>query len=91
MGSPSNQGRSKSIAICPQIINHLLTHQHTHMTYTEHEQFAAVEQTCDEIRKENAELRQYIAELRHGLGEVYKLNSLGKTKRLADLICELRK
>ena len=57
------------------------------MTYTEHEQFAAVEQTCDE----NAELRQYIAELRHGLGEVYKLNSLGKTKRLADLLWELRK
>jgi len=68
------------------------------MTYTEHEQFAAVEQTCDEIRKENAdlrlyidELRQHIAELKHGLGYLYTLNSLGKTKELADTIQELRK
>jgi len=68
------------------------------MTYTEHEQFAAVEQTCDEIRKENADLRLYISELRqhidelkHGLGYLYKLNSFGKTKELADTIEELRK
>ena len=56
------------------------------MTYADHEQFAAIEKTCDEIRAENAELHAVIAEMRQTLEQVYKANSLGKTKRIADLI-----
>jgi hypothetical protein len=56
------------------------------MTYAEHDQFAAIEKTCDEVRAENSELHALIAEMRHTLGEVYKANSLGKTKRIADII-----
>jgi len=61
------------------------------MTYTEHQEVAQIELTCDEVRKENEELRAHISFLRHSLGEIYKLNSLGKTKKLADLVWDLRK
>jgi hypothetical protein len=56
------------------------------MTYTEHHQFAQIEMTCDEIRQENAELRSALALLRHDMQAVLRLNSLGKTKEIADLI-----
>jgi hypothetical protein len=56
------------------------------MTYTEHEQFAQIEKTCDEVRKENDDLRFEILGYRYQLGELLKLNSLGKTKQIADRI-----
>jgi hypothetical protein len=59
---------------------------HTPMTYTEHEEFAAIEKTCDEIRQENVELLSTIMLLRHHLDVIVRLNTLGKTKEIADLI-----
>jgi len=56
------------------------------MTQHEHNQFAAVEQTCDEIRKENEQLKTDILFLRHDMEIILRLNSLGKTKDIADLI-----
>jgi prefoldin subunit 5 len=56
------------------------------MTIQQIEEMTALDQTCAEVRQENAELRTMIAEMRHALGEVYKCNSLGKTKKIADLI-----
>jgi hypothetical protein len=61
------------------------------MTYTEHEQFAQIEKTCDEIRKENEDLRFEILGYRYQLGELMKLNSLGKTKEIADRIQSILK
>jgi len=56
------------------------------MTYTEHHAFAPIEMTCDEIRQENSELRSALALMRHDMHAVLRLNSLGKTKEIADLI-----
>jgi hypothetical protein len=40
------------------------------MTYTEHQEFAQIEKTCDEIRKENEDLRFEILGYRHQLQEI---------------------
>lgn len=56
------------------------------MTYQEIEEIAKLERTCDELRTDNAQLLSYIYDLRHTLSEAYKMNSLGKTKQLADII-----
>ena len=56
------------------------------MTYHEHQQFEAVEKTCSEIRDENVKLCDYIAELHNELRELKYLNTLGKTKLIADRI-----
>jgi hypothetical protein len=61
------------------------------MTTQQLEELTDLDQTCAEVRQENAELRTLIAEMRHTLGEVYKANSLGKTKKIADLIYPLFK
>ena len=56
------------------------------MTFIEHEEFAAIEQTCDEIRKENEDLRFEILGYRHQLQEIYLMNSRGKTREIAERI-----
>jgi len=56
------------------------------MTYTEHQQVAQIEQTCDEVRKENEQLKTDILFLIHDMETILRLNSLGKTKEIADLI-----
>jgi hypothetical protein len=56
------------------------------MTTQQLEELTDLDQTCAEVRQENAELRTLIAEMRHTLEAVYKANSYGKTKRIADLI-----
>lgn len=56
------------------------------MTYIEHHQFEQIEKTCDEIRQENVELLSTIMLLRHDMEVIVRLNSLGKTKQIADLI-----
>jgi hypothetical protein len=56
------------------------------MTYTQLAEFAAIEKTCDEVRKENEDLRFEILGYRHHLQEILKMNSHGKTKLIADRI-----
>ena len=56
------------------------------MTYTEHQEFAQIEKTCEEVRKENEDLRFEILGYRHQLQEILTLNSHGKTKQIADRI-----
>ncbi len=56
------------------------------MTTSEIHEMEKVEQTCDEVRAHNAELVQTIADLHNTLGEIYKANCLGKTKKIADII-----
>jgi hypothetical protein len=53
------------------------------MTYTEHQEFSQIEKTCDEIRKENEDLRFEIIGYRHQLEEIIYLNSRGKTREIA--------
>jgi hypothetical protein len=53
------------------------------MTYTEHQEFSHIEKTCEEIRKENEDLRFEILGYRHQLQELIRLNSLGKTREIA--------
>jgi cell division protein FtsB len=54
------------------------------MTYIEHEEFAQIEKTCDEVRQENQQLSDYIALLHQEFREIINLNSRGKTKLIAD-------
>jgi predicted N-formylglutamate amidohydrolase len=61
-------------------------HTHTPMTYTEHEAFDKVERTCDEIRKDNINLQNDIFALHQDLSQIATLNTLGKTKQIADII-----
>jgi prefoldin subunit 5 len=56
------------------------------MTTAEIHEMDQLEQTCEEVRRDNEMLRAHIAELRHTLGEIYKANCLGKTKKIADMI-----
>jgi len=56
------------------------------MTYTQLAEFAAIEKTCEEVRKENEDLRFEILGYRHQLEEILTLNTLGKTKQIADRI-----
>lgn len=56
------------------------------MTTTEHQEFAQIERTCDEVRKDNIDLQAEIAALHQDLCRIIVLNSLGKTKEIADLI-----
>jgi hypothetical protein len=56
------------------------------MTYTEHQEFSQIEKTCEEVRKENEDLRFEILGYRHQLEEILTLNSMGKTKLIADRI-----
>jgi hypothetical protein len=56
------------------------------MTYTEHQEFAQIEKTCDEIRKENEDLRMEINSYIMLMDEILTLNSHGKTKQIADRI-----
>jgi prefoldin subunit 5 len=56
------------------------------MTIQQIEEMADLDRTCAEVRAENAELRATIAEMRHTLELVYKANSYGKSKKIADLI-----
>jgi hypothetical protein len=53
------------------------------MTYTEHQEFSQIEKTCEEIRKENEDLRFEILGYRHQLEEIIYLNSMGKTREIA--------
>jgi hypothetical protein len=53
------------------------------MTYTEHQEFSQIEKTCEEIRKENEDLRFEILGYRHQLEEIIYLNSRGKTREIA--------
>lgn len=53
------------------------------MTYTEHQEFSQIEKTCDEVRKENEDLRFEILGYRHQLEEIIYLNSMGKTREIA--------
>jgi len=59
------------------------------MTYTEHQEFAQIERTCDEIRKDNIELRYEIQSLHKDLCQIATMNTLGKTKQIADLINQI--
>lgn len=59
------------------------------MTIAEHEEVAQIERTCEEIRNENAALRDEIQSMRKVLEEVYKLNCLGKTQKLALIVDEV--
>ena len=61
------------------------THIHTTMTYAEHQEFAQIERTCDEIRKDNIELRYEIQSLHKDLCHILTLNTLGITRQIADL------
>lgn len=56
------------------------------MTTAEIYEMEKLDQTCEEVRRDNEILRAHIAELRHTMGEIYKMNCLGKTKKIADLI-----
>lgn len=56
------------------------------MTYTEHHEFAQIERTCDEIRKDNINLQNDILALHQDLSQIATLNTLGKTKQIADII-----
>jgi hypothetical protein len=56
------------------------------MTYAEHEAFDKVERTCDEIRKDNINLQNDIFALHQDLSQIATLNTLGKTKQIADII-----
>jgi hypothetical protein len=56
------------------------------MTMDEHHEFAQIERTCDEIRRDNIDLQAEIQSLRHDLSRILNLNSLGKTKEIADLV-----
>lgn len=56
------------------------------MTYTEHEAFDQVERTCDEIRKDNINLQNDIFALHQDISQIATLNTLGKTKQIADII-----
>lgn len=55
------------------------------MTYIEHEAFAQVERTCDEIRKDNINLQAEIHALHKDLCQILTLNTLGKTREISDL------
>jgi len=55
------------------------------MTIAEHYEFAQIERTCDEIRKDNIDLQAEIHSLHKDLCKILVLNSLGKTKEIADL------
>jgi hypothetical protein len=61
------------------------------MTYTQLQEFAQIEKTCDEIRQENIALRMEVALYIQTLNELMKLNSLGKTKQIADRIQSILK
>jgi predicted RNase H-like nuclease (RuvC/YqgF family) len=59
----------------------------------EHHEFDKIERTCDEIRRDNIALQDEIIalqdeiqSLRHDLCRILNLNSLGKTKDIADLV-----
>jgi hypothetical protein len=56
------------------------------MTYTQLQEFGQIEKTCDEIRQENIVLRMEVALYIQTLNELMTLNSLGKTKLIADRI-----
>ena len=56
------------------------------MTTQQIEEMTSLDQTCAEVRAENAELRQTIAEMRNTLELIYKANSLGKTTKISDMI-----
>ena len=56
------------------------------MTYTEHQEFAQIERTCDEIRKDNINLQAEIHALHQDLCQILTLSTLGKTREIADLI-----
>jgi hypothetical protein len=55
------------------------------MTIAEHHEFAQIERTCDEIRKDNIDLQAEIQSLHRDLCQILTLNTLGKTKDIADL------
>ena len=55
------------------------------MTIAEHQEFAQIERTCDEVRKDNIDLQAEIHSLHKDLCQIIVLNSLGKTKEIADL------
>jgi len=55
------------------------------MTYIEHEAFAQVERTCDEIRKDNINLQAEIHALHKDLCQILTLNTLGKTREISDI------
>ena len=55
------------------------------MTIAEHHEFAQIERTCDEIRKDNLDLQAEIRSLHQDLCQILTLNTLGKTKDIADL------
>ena len=55
------------------------------MTYIEHQEFAQIERTCDEIRKDNIELRYEIQSLHKDLCQILTLNTLGKTREISDI------
>lgn len=56
------------------------------MTIAEHHEFAQIERTCDEVRKDNIDLQAEIHALHKDLCQILTLNSLGKTKEIADFI-----
>jgi hypothetical protein len=55
------------------------------MTIAEHHEFAQIERTCDEVRKDNLDLQAEIQSLHRDLCQILVLNTLGKTKAIADL------
>lgn len=55
------------------------------MTIAEHHEFAQIERTCDEVRKDNIDLQAEIHALHKDLCQILTLNTLGKTKEIADL------
>jgi len=61
------------------------------MTIAEHQEFAQIERTCDEVRKDNIDLQAEIHSLHKDLCKILVLNSLGKTKEIADLINTIAK
>jgi hypothetical protein len=61
------------------------------MTIAEHHEFAQIERTCDEVRKDNIDLQAEIHSLHKDLCKILVLNSLGKTKEIANLINTIAK
>jgi hypothetical protein len=55
------------------------------MTIAEHHEFSKIERTCDEVRKDNIDLQAEIQSLHRDLCQILTLNTLGKTKDIADL------
>ena len=56
------------------------------MTYAEQEEVSIIERTCDEMRKDNIDLKSEIHAMHKDLCKILTLNTLGKTTEIANII-----